>query len=75
LRSRVRLPLIVPTDACCRFANRRVPGRYYLAAIGLPILLFAVANVAVAAFGEPVELGLLAERWPLSCRACDARPA
>ncbi len=43
----------------------RVPARYYLAAIGLPVLLFAVANVAVATFGEPVEIGLLAERWPV----------
>jgi uncharacterized protein len=41
----------------------RVPVRYYLAALGLPILLFAVANVAVAAFGEPVEPGLLTDRW------------
>jgi uncharacterized protein len=43
----------------------RVPLRYYLAALGLPILLFAVANVAVAMFGEPVEVGLVAERWPV----------
>lgn len=43
----------------------RVPLRYYLAAVGLPILLFAAANMIVAVFGESVEIGLVAERWPL----------
>ena len=42
----------------------RVPLRYYLAALGLPILLFTVANVVVGAAGESVEVGLLADRWP-----------
>jgi uncharacterized protein len=42
----------------------RVPGRYYLVALALPALLFGVANVVVAVLGEPVEVGLLADRWP-----------
>lgn len=40
----------------------RVPGRFWLFALGFPALLFGVANVVLVALGEPVEWSLLPER-------------
>lgn len=40
----------------------RVPVRYWLFALGFPALLFAGANLALAALGEPVEWSLLGDR-------------
>lgn len=42
----------------------RVPARYYLYALGLPVLLFAIVNAELALFGYDVELDLLGERLP-----------
>jgi uncharacterized protein len=43
----------------------RVPGRYWLYALGLPAALFGVANLALLAMGEPVQWSLLGGRlWP-----------
>ena len=42
----------------------RLPLRYYAYALGLPAALFVVANGVVALLGEPVDPGLLGERWP-----------
>lgn len=40
----------------------RVPARFWLYALGLPALLFAVANLALVALGEQVEWSLIGER-------------
>lgn len=40
----------------------RVPGRFWLFALGFPALLFGVANLVLVALGEPVEWSLLPER-------------
>ncbi|HEX6207809.1 MAG TPA: type II CAAX endopeptidase family protein [Actinomycetota bacterium] len=42
----------------------RVPGWYWLFALGLPALLFAVVNLVLTLLGEPVELGRLASALP-----------
>lgn len=42
----------------------RVPGRYYLYALGLPAALFAFANGVLALLGEAVEPELLPGRLP-----------
>ena len=41
-----------------------MPIRYYLYALGLPALLFAIVNLELALLGQDVELGLLGERLP-----------
>jgi membrane protease YdiL (CAAX protease family) len=40
----------------------RVPGRYWLYALGLPAALMSFANGVLVALGEPVEWSLLGER-------------
>jgi membrane protease YdiL (CAAX protease family) len=42
----------------------RVPARYYLYAVGVPALLFAIVNIELALLGQDVDLGLLGERLP-----------
>jgi uncharacterized protein len=42
----------------------RVPLRYYAFALGVPAAIYAVVNVVLRVLGEPVEAGLVAERWP-----------
>ncbi|WP_418606760.1 CPBP family intramembrane glutamic endopeptidase [Georgenia sp. SUBG003] len=42
----------------------RVPGRYYLFALGLPAALFATTNLVLALLGHDLELSLLPERVP-----------
>jgi membrane protease YdiL (CAAX protease family) len=42
----------------------RVQPRWYLYALGLPALLFAVVNGALALLGKPIDLVLLADRAP-----------
>jgi membrane protease YdiL (CAAX protease family) len=42
----------------------RVPGRYYLYALGLPAALFALVNVELAALGQSIDLSLLGDRLP-----------
>jgi uncharacterized protein len=42
----------------------RVPARYYVFALGVPAAIYAVVNVALRLLGEPVEPGLVADRWP-----------
>ena len=42
----------------------RVQLRWYLYALGLPALLFAVVNGALALLGKPIDLALLGERAP-----------
>lgn len=42
----------------------RVPGRFYLYALGLPILLFAIVNAELALLGENVELARLGDAVP-----------
>jgi membrane protease YdiL (CAAX protease family) len=42
----------------------RVPARYYLYALGLPALLFAIVNVELALVGQDIDLALLNERFP-----------
>ena len=42
----------------------RVRPRWYLYALGLPALLFAVVNATLAVLGKPVDLSLLADRAP-----------
>jgi uncharacterized protein len=42
----------------------RVPMRFYLYALGLPVLLFAVMNVELALLGEDVELARLGDVLP-----------
>jgi uncharacterized protein len=42
----------------------RVPARYYLFALGVPAAIYAVVNVLLRVLGEPVEPGLVADRWP-----------
>jgi uncharacterized protein len=42
----------------------RVPGRYYLYALGLPALLIALVNLELALAGQEVDLTLLDERLP-----------
>ena len=42
----------------------RVQPRWYLYALGLPALLFAVVNGALALLGKDIDLSLLAERAP-----------
>jgi uncharacterized protein len=42
----------------------RVPVRYYLYALGLPIGLYVAANGVLVLLDQPVEFGLVAERWP-----------
>lgn len=42
----------------------RVPARFYLYALGLPVLLFAAVNAELALIGEPVDLGRLADAAP-----------
>jgi uncharacterized protein len=42
----------------------RVSVRYYAYALGLPVLIMAVMNAALAALGQEPELSLLAERIP-----------
>jgi hypothetical protein len=52
----------------------RAPLVFYLYALGLPALLWAVMNLALTALGEPVRMSLLDERAPaylgslVSCR-------
>jgi uncharacterized protein len=43
----------------------RVPGRYYLYALGLPAALYGFANLVLMLLGETVEVGLLTDRWHL----------
>lgn len=40
----------------------RVPARFWLYALGLPVVLFASANLMLAAIGEPVDWSLLGGR-------------
>lgn len=40
----------------------RVAPRFWIYALGLPLALFAVANLALVAMGEPVEWSLVTER-------------
>jgi uncharacterized protein len=40
----------------------RVPGRYWLYALGLPAAMYGVANLVLVALGEPVEWSLLGGR-------------
>jgi uncharacterized protein len=40
----------------------RVPGRYWLYALGLPAAMYGFANLVLVALGEPVEWSLLGER-------------
>lgn len=40
----------------------RVPGRFWLYALGLPAVLYGVVNVLLVVFGEQVEWSLLGER-------------
>jgi membrane protease YdiL (CAAX protease family) len=47
-----------------RIVTWRVPIRFYLYALGLPALLFAIVNLELALLGQDVELGLLGERLP-----------
>jgi membrane protease YdiL (CAAX protease family) len=47
-----------------RIVKWRVPIRFYLYALGLPALLFAIVNLELALLGQDVELGLLGERLP-----------
>jgi membrane protease YdiL (CAAX protease family) len=42
----------------------RVPARYYAYALGLPVLIMAVMNAALAALGQAPDLSLLPERIP-----------
>jgi uncharacterized protein len=42
----------------------RVPGRYYLYALGLPAALFTLVNVELAALGQEIDLTLLDDRFP-----------
>ena len=42
----------------------RVPGRYYVYALGLPAALFALVNVELAALGQDIDLSLLDDRLP-----------
>jgi membrane protease YdiL (CAAX protease family) len=42
----------------------KVRPRYYAYALGLPPALFAVVNLALALFGQHIDLSLLDERWP-----------
>lgn len=42
----------------------RVPGRFYVYALGLPVLLFAVVNAELALLGENVELARLGDAVP-----------
>ena len=42
----------------------RVRPRWYLYALGLPALLFAAINLALALLGKPIDLSLLADRAP-----------
>jgi uncharacterized protein len=42
----------------------RVQPRWYLYALGLPALLFAVVNGTLVLLGRPIELSLLADRAP-----------
>ncbi|MEG3614694.1 type II CAAX endopeptidase family protein [Isoptericola haloaureus] len=42
----------------------RVPLRYYLYALGLPALLFAIVNVELAIVGQEIDLALLGDRLP-----------
>lgn len=42
----------------------RVPGRYYLFALGLPAALFAVTNLVLVLLGRELDLSLLLERAP-----------
>lgn len=42
----------------------RVPARFYLYALGLPVLLFAVMNAELALLGENVELARLGDAIP-----------
>jgi len=42
----------------------RVPARYWLYALGIPALLFAVMNVELALLGKDVDLGRLASAVP-----------
>jgi uncharacterized protein len=43
----------------------RVPGRYYLYALGLPAALYGFANLVLALLGESVDARLLTDRWYL----------
>jgi membrane protease YdiL (CAAX protease family) len=45
-----------------RIVRWRVPLRYWLFALGFPALLFAGANLTLAALGEPVEWSLVGDR-------------
>jgi uncharacterized protein len=42
----------------------KVPARYYLYALGLPALLFAIVNIELALAGQDVDLSLLSQRFP-----------
>ncbi|HEX5088637.1 MAG TPA: type II CAAX endopeptidase family protein [Nocardioides sp.] len=42
----------------------RVPVRYYVYALGLPALLFAVVNVELALAGQNLDLSLIGDRLP-----------
>lgn len=42
----------------------RVQPRWYLYALGLPALLFAIVNGSLVLLGKPIDLSLLAERAP-----------
>lgn len=42
----------------------RVPIRFYLYALGLPALLFALVNIELALIGQDIDLGLATERFP-----------
>lgn len=42
----------------------RVPGRYYVFALGLPAALFGVVNLVLLLLGRELELSLLLERAP-----------
>lgn len=45
-------------------ARWRVPGRYYVYALGLPAALFGAINAELALLGRPVDLGRLGEAIP-----------
>jgi membrane protease YdiL (CAAX protease family) len=47
----------------------RVPVRFYAYALGLPVLIMAVMNAALAALGQEPDLSLLVERIPAYLQA------
>ena len=49
-----------------RIIHWRVPGRYYLIALGLPALIWTVISIELALFDENFDLGLLPRRLLIS---------